>query len=211
MVAVLVAAALVLIGGREAREASAHGFVDQMNESGAFGTSQINFAEPVGQEFTPSASSLVGVDVQLATMNSTGAADITLRIRSATIGGTVLATAIRSLPQDLGGSVWVHFELPASVALTPGQLYVIELEAPNATHGWRYGGNNYAGGQAITQGSANGNADWMFRTYSPDATVQGDVDCSGTVNSIDALKILRHAAGLSVIQTEPCRDVGVAP
>jgi hypothetical protein len=36
---------------------------------------------------------------------------------------------------------------------------------------------------------------------------QGDVDCSLAVNSVDALKLLRHVAGLSVSQTEPCPDV----
>jgi hypothetical protein len=36
----------------------------------------------------------------------------------------------------------------------------------------------------------------------------GDVDCSGGVNSIDALKLSRHVAGLSVAQTEPCPDIG---
>jgi hypothetical protein len=38
--------------------------------------------------------------------------------------------------------------------------------------------------------------------------LSGDVDCSGAVNSIDALKLSRHVAGLSVSQTEPCPDVG---
>ena len=36
---------------------------------------------------------------------------------------------------------------------------------------------------------------------------QGDVDCSRVINSVDALKLLRHVAGLSVAQTEPCPDV----
>ena len=36
----------------------------------------------------------------------------------------------------------------------------------------------------------------------------GDVDCSASSNSIDALKILRHNAGLSVDQTEPCANIG---
>jgi hypothetical protein len=36
----------------------------------------------------------------------------------------------------------------------------------------------------------------------------GDVDCSGAVNAVDALKLLRYSAGLSVSQTEPCPDVG---
>jgi hypothetical protein len=35
-----------------------------------------------------------------------------------------------------------------------------------------------------------------------------DVDCSGSANAIDALKILRHIAGLEVGQFEPCQDIG---
>jgi YVTN family beta-propeller protein len=37
---------------------------------------------------------------------------------------------------------------------------------------------------------------------------QGDVDCSGSVDSIDALKVLRHNAALSVAQNDPCPGVG---
>ncbi len=39
------------------------------------------------------------------------------------------------------------------------------------------------------------------------AHAQGDVDCSGGVNSVDALKVLRHVASLSVTQNEPCDDI----
>jgi CSLREA domain-containing protein len=41
--------------------------------------------------------------------------------------------------------------------------------------------------------------------------LQGDVDCSGTVNAVDALKVLRHNAGLSVAQTPPCPPVPSSP
>jgi hypothetical protein len=34
------------------------------------------------------------------------------------------------------------------------------------------------------------------------------VDCNGIVNSVDSLKVSRHAAGLSVSQTEPCPNIG---
>jgi titin len=37
---------------------------------------------------------------------------------------------------------------------------------------------------------------------------QGDVDCSGGVNAIDSLLVLRHASGLPVTQNEPCPDIG---
>ncbi len=39
-------------------------------------------------------------------------------------------------------------------------------------------------------------------------TLHGDVDCDGDVDSVDALKVLRHVAGLGVTQTEPCPDIG---
>ena len=38
--------------------------------------------------------------------------------------------------------------------------------------------------------------------------LSGDVDCSGAVNSIDALKLSRHVAGLSVAQMQPCPAIG---
>jgi hypothetical protein len=38
--------------------------------------------------------------------------------------------------------------------------------------------------------------------------VWGDVDCSEAVNAVDALKVMRHVAGLPVAQNEPCPDLG---
>ena len=38
--------------------------------------------------------------------------------------------------------------------------------------------------------------------------LSGDVDCSGAVNAVDALKLLRHVAGLSVDQSGDCSDIG---
>jgi len=38
--------------------------------------------------------------------------------------------------------------------------------------------------------------------------VWGDVDCDRDVDATDALKVLRYVAGLSVLQTEPCPDIG---
>jgi len=37
----------------------------------------------------------------------------------------------------------------------------------------------------------------------------GDVDCSGQVNSIDALKVLRFSSGLGYSQNEPCKKIGI--
>ena len=38
--------------------------------------------------------------------------------------------------------------------------------------------------------------------------IQGDVDCRDGVTPVDSLKVLRHDAGLSVQQDEPCPNVG---
>ncbi len=43
-----------------------------------------------------------------------------------------------------------------------------------------------------------------------DAAGLGNVDCSNAVNSVDALKVLRRNAALSVSQEEPCQDIGLA-
>jgi hypothetical protein len=38
--------------------------------------------------------------------------------------------------------------------------------------------------------------------------LQGDVDCDNSVNSVDALKLLRYAAGLLYTQQPNCPDIG---
>jgi hypothetical protein len=43
-----------------------------------------------------------------------------------------------------------------------------------------------------------------------DAPGTGNVDCNQAINSIDALKVLRFSASLSVAQSEPCKDIGDA-
>lgn len=40
--------------------------------------------------------------------------------------------------------------------------------------------------------------------------LQGDVDCDGDVDAVDALKDLQHVAAIGFSQTEPCPDVGTA-
>jgi hypothetical protein len=45
-------------------------------------------------------------------------------------------------------------------------------------------------------------------TFNIDGSCNGDVDCSLSINSVDSLKVLRHNAGLSVTQSEPCANIG---
>jgi Tol biopolymer transport system component len=59
---------------------------------------------------------------------------------------------------------------------------------------------NTAGQGDDTDGDIAGNA--------CDAAGTGNADCNQAINSVDALKILRYNAGLSVAQSDPCKDVG---
>jgi hypothetical protein len=198
---------LVTLGWQHPEAALAHGPVDQQNEIFT-GATQILAFEQVGQEFTPTKGGLVAVEAWLESFNPNGADTITANVRSGTIDGAIVGSSARLLPQDLaGGAEWVRFEFPSVISLTPGETYVIQLDANTTTHAWRHATTNpYPGGRAISTGVATDTADWAFRTYS--ASPMGDVDCSGVVNSVDALLILRHSAGLSVTQGEPCSDVG---
>jgi nitrous oxidase accessory protein NosD len=59
------------------------------------------------------------------------------------------------------------------------------------------------GDQIDTDGDLSGDA--------CDAPGSGNVDCDESVNAIDALKVLRHAASLLVAQNDPCLDIGDGP
>ena len=42
-----------------------------------------------------------------------------------------------------------------------------------------------------------------------DAPGSGNINCDGAVNAVDALGVLRHSAALSVLQNDPCLDLGL--
>jgi hypothetical protein len=89
-----------------------------------------------------------------------------MRIRENTIVGNILATVTQLVDANFGGGLgaWLHFDLPAPIAVTPGNVYVIELETDTFTHAWHTAADPYGGGTRISGGVA-GAGDWMFRTY----------------------------------------------
>jgi hypothetical protein len=162
----------------------AHGIVDQSYLPGSADTASwvMRYFQPIGQEFTPSASVLAGVDVDLRTINARdGDATITVNIRKGTISNPVLATASQIVPAYTPGAPregLTHFDFPSPLAVTPGQKYVLEVQATTPTHMWR-GYNEaasshpvYPGGQAIFSGRLAedvvefGDSDLFFQTYS---------------------------------------------
>jgi uncharacterized repeat protein (TIGR01451 family) len=118
----------------------AHGVVDQsyirtadtsVNEAAC----AIIYCQPFGQEFTPSAPALVGVDVELVATNASGDDTITVNIRKGNIGNPVLATASQIVPESIDAGL-MHFDFPSPLAVTPGETYVLEVQATKSTHAW---------------------------------------------------------------------------
>jgi hypothetical protein len=70
--------------------------------------------------------------------------------------------------------------------------------------GFLDGGDNCPAVANIPQSDGDGD----LKGDACDVAGSGDIDCNAIVNSVDALKILRHSAALSVTQTEPCLDLG---
>jgi hypothetical protein len=142
--------------------------IDQSNEQP--GTLyQIDYYEPVGQGFRPSLEQLVSIELWLSDLNNHVGPILpfTLNLRGDSIAGSILAT-VDVTPAYPGGNAWIEFAFATPVVLSPGELYVIELQAASARGGWMAsfspGGTDYAEGVAYFNGVASANEDFMFRT-----------------------------------------------
>jgi hypothetical protein len=123
----------------------------------------------LGQEFTPTMSSLNFVDLYVNMIipgAMSGSFDV--RIRRDNIGGEIIGTseALFTLLSIKGeGEARVRFE--TAVPLTPGQRYVAELELAPGNVGLIYflafNGGSYSGGRAILHGNPALDVDLWFR------------------------------------------------
>ncbi len=137
---------------------------------------------PLGQSFTPTLGSVDFVKLYLQDAGSDvgPGTSFEITIRAGTIGGTILgASNVVSVPDNLNLGIGLYadftttrFDFAASVALTPGQLYVIDVIQlpPIVTGNLNFGAgggplNNstYAGGTAIVNGVALPNFDFAFQ------------------------------------------------
>ena len=172
----------------------AHGTVDQKQES-FVGAAAILVYSPVGQEFVPSRSPLLAVDVLIDCMRPDLVDDtLTVNIRESSISGTILGSVSQLVAAFEGSLRWFHFDLPSPVDLTPGSTYVIELVATKGTFGWAYygvvGEDIYPLGRGITSGIPDVSADWTFRTYAPSPL-------GGSVTPMNMIEVLSPWIGLA--------------
>ncbi|MBD3206840.1 hypothetical protein GF319_10940 [Candidatus Bathyarchaeota archaeon] len=138
--------------------------------------------DEIGQEFTPTMSPLVAVEIKIRTANTLGDDTIIVNIRDSTIDGPILGTSSQLVIEGFEG--WIRFDFPP-IPLDPGSLYVIEVEVSKKTFAWYEGpGDVYPGGQGITFGDPYMD-DFVFRTYAElNEPVGGELLPTGSILSI---------------------------
>jgi len=112
---------------------SAHGKVDQMNdscESGPTGAWSIVTLSQIGQSFLPKKKNLLGVDLFLRDL-SENPLDTVLQvtIHEDTMDGNVVGLTTSVLSGGFGGfpGGWLHFDFAGKVKLKHDRTYVIEV------------------------------------------------------------------------------------
>jgi hypothetical protein len=200
--AVVTVAIAVLI----ANASLAHGLVDQSNPTSG-GASQILSHMPIGQEFTPSTTNLVGVDIYLRGTVEEGSDTLMINIRKGDIFTPILTSTSRFVegcPFSIQPNhCIVHFDFPNPITVTPGEKYVIEVQATTTVHGWQADiMDPYPGGAAVIQGAVNLDMDFGFQTYYQDLKdIKIDIKPKSEVNSINC-KNLNGVIPVAILTTE---------
>ncbi|MHB1152786.1 MAG: hypothetical protein ACYCWE_18810 [Eubacteriales bacterium] len=144
--------------------------IDQSNEGSWVVSSNISQLMPIGQEFVPSQSLLAGVEISIQGYNYGGPADMTVNIRESAIYGTVIASkTIYAVDGYYNG--WLYFEFSSPAAVTPGLIYVFEIQTSNESHYLKRTFNTYPAGDMIINGVINDYYDAIFRTYTPEMII----------------------------------------
>lgn len=146
--------------------------VDQHNDAFAPNLfNSIQLTGPIGQEFTPTLSSLQFVDLYTQDSDNTDPAGALLHvlIRQNSISGAILGIS-SDVPLPEGFNGVTHFSFFSPVSLLPGSTYVIQAEVVSGEN-WSLGRTDlspidtYPQGRPITFGApeTDGLADFWFR------------------------------------------------
>jgi PEP-CTERM motif-containing protein len=130
-------------------------FIDQHNLASAAGTNGGPGAL-FGQSFTPGQTGLDAIEVLMGGQNVT----VTVDILSVVAGfdglqGTVIATSLPVFVNTQGAHQMIHFDFATTVALNPGQTYVLRLFSPGDI-GVSWSNDIYPFGQFLHAGFAIG-------------------------------------------------------
>ena len=144
--------------------------MDQQNILPTTASWSVTYLGPLGQEFVPSCSSIEAAELKLANMDSSqpSDADVIATVHAGDINAPALGTSL-TVTLPYGFSDMAHFDFPEPVPLTPGTLYVIQIQVVSgsgnvcAAGGWTPG---YAKGRLILAGQpmpSSDNSDLIFR------------------------------------------------
>ena len=151
---------------------NAHGNVDQSMTGPFAGFGVVSTNILIVQEFTPTVSSLVAVDVFLQPNPKAGGGTtetLTVDIRFGSINGAILGSSSKVLTVADGDPIAAqHFDFDPPVSLTSGSIHVITVKTQStAIFNWLIrDGDPYPGGSAIPfQSPPFNNPDLGFATY----------------------------------------------
>ena len=175
--------ALLLFSGTLSQTVYAHGLLDQTtttcpcNSGSFFATNLIRF-----QEFVPTQNNIVSIEVEIVPLTLSSVNPITVNLRNgdatgAIIGSTTTHTGLPP-PNTLGT---VHFDFAGPIALTPGNLYTIEMTVNDGSSVFDWfarTGNPYPqGGTWLRQGvnlfGPGDSEDLTLKTYFTDVVIGG--------------------------------------
>lgn len=162
--------------------------------------------------YNPTALSVTVVDADFLLKSGAGSGSLFLAGDESAVpdmDGNFQASALdfatTTTSYESGSGVLERLTITVDGAAAPGGYplhLIIAANIGSATGGGFDSGTHYSGQIAVgvTCGS-------LPVVEAPPA-INGDVDCGGTVTSVDALKVLRNNSALTVAQTEPCIDLG---
>ena len=156
----MVLAAMAVLAASDNLAVAEITIVDQQNQfyQGALG---YGAWDPLGQEFTPTLSSLDVVQLRLTPdSTATGGTSYSVNIRDGQITGAILGSS-GPVVVPYGSPLYTltEFDFSTPISLTPGDRYVIEVTADQYGAGIAWtgtAGSKYPGGQIITNGVPGG-------------------------------------------------------
>ena len=154
---------------------SANVILDQSNDPPSSTSFYCDDGRAIYQSFTPTLASLARVELRFRAGAGfpVGGAGTTIRIRSGSPDGIVLATVSRSVPgpQSTNAQILVPFDIGPAIPVTIGATYLIEWTSPapgGAILGWMGGDDTYPDGTFIgCAGLPSPINDLNFKTYAP--------------------------------------------
>ena len=185
----LLAFSVLLLIPAGAQNAFAHGSIDQSNPAPPFNGAAVLISAG-GQEFQPTVSNIVAVDLFFSPTVLPRSSTITVDIRNSFNGailGTTSQLVITPGSNTPANPLVVHFDLDVN-GLSPGNTYVIQAIGDNGDYSWVCALNSYPNGQNVRPG-VNVNCDQNFVTYFSSAAPVG-----GESLSIDSTALILAGA-----------------